>query len=670
MSKDPARMPSKVIDHQSSNDAEFVEDLALHVQSANQRNSLRSKLSRAANIVRYYRTSQLLRRAVRRTVPSIFAHPLSALAVPALPPEETYRVRESARERIRSLAATRSVRSAVSMQTLGDDLSHGTFTLLQQRCELETPIDWHGHVASHPSHLWSFQLHYQEYLLDLAIDSTAAGTKTHAPKESNTWPVIWRIVADWIHGNPLESAQLSDDAWHPYCISRRLPVWAQLFALCEPPEDLRDKFLQSFACQAEVLSKTLEFDLGGNHLLENLSAMALAGAFLEGSLSESWLDLAMVHLCKELPLQVLPHGEHYERAPMYHCQVLGNLLQVAFATTDVREDLADLCRETALKMFEFLESILHPDGEIPLFGDSCWGESHSVNDIRALADLNGLDVGGDKFTETSLPATIVGPYWVWRQAEDAIIFDTGPVGASTLPAHAHCDLQGFEASIAGQRWFVDSGLFDYNEGLMRDYCRSSAAHNVVTVGHQNCCDVWSRFRMGRRGRPTRFEHGRQGDFSWCQASHDGYRHLDAPELSRLMVMHTSGVWTCLEHAIGKTASSLIGRLHLAPGMELRQLSPHRLLLTKDGIERWLSVTTSVELGLVEGWYCDRFGRRARTQVITYRLKDPSSTGYTFGWSLLPSAKTAAEITIEDDATGRVEIAIGGSSEIFRRQFSH
>jgi len=696
-------MPYQVTDHQSTNGCELAEDLVSLVQAANQRNSVLSKLSRAANILRYYRTSQLLQRAWRQFVPTFCVRPGQTL-----PLLEAQRVRKSSLEKMRGIATTRSVRTLESMQTFCDDLSHGKFTLLAQPCDLGQPcelgmaIDWHGRVASHPSHLWRFQLHYHEYLLDLAIGSAAE------KKESfHAWPVIWEIVDDWIDGNPLEQALSGEDAWHPYCISRRLPIWAQLFALNAPPDELGDRFLQSFACQAEVLSKTLEFDLGGNHLLENLTALAIAGAFLENSPSETWLDLATHHLQQQITLQVLPTGEHYERAPMYHCQVLGNLLHVAHVTTGVRNELATLCRQTASKMHSFLQSILHPDGEIPLFGDSCWGEAHRVDDINNLSDLAGLDArslsqnseGGVQQPGKLGPssnlgtcrqvgaaaapaavsesgATVTGPYWVWRQADDTLIFDTGPVGASTLPAHAHCDLLGLEASIGGKRWFVDSGLFDYEESAMRDYCRSSAAHNVVTVADQSCCDVWSRFRMGRRGRPTRLEHGRQGGFSWCQAGHDGYRHLGLPEISRLMVVHTSGVWTCLEYASKKIDSPLVGRLHLAPGIELQQLDPQRLLLTTDGIERWLTVTPGVKLGLAKGWYCDRFGRRTRTQVITYHAEASGRAGVrgcdgsTFGWSLFPSAKTTAGATIIDSQSGQVEIAINGSPEVFRQQFPH
>ena len=34
-------------------------------------------------------------------------------------------------------------------------------------------------------------------------------------------------------------------------------------------------------------------------------------------------------LASQLAVQVLPDGGHYERAPAYHCQVLGDLIDIA-----------------------------------------------------------------------------------------------------------------------------------------------------------------------------------------------------------------------------------------------------------------------------------------------------------------------------------------------------
>jgi len=398
---------------------------------------------------------------------------------------------------------------------------------------------------------------------------------------------------------------------------------------------------------------------------------------------------------------------------------------------------------------------LHPDGEIPLFGDSCWGEAHSVGEIDALARLlelkpgeisnnsaddallgvssgtlrtehrargNGQGVAGkqrhggmsptDRSAGRGCSASVVGPYWIWRNegdagdAGDALIFDAGQVGADDLPAHAHCDLLGFEASVAGQRWFVDSGLFDYGDGEMRDYCRSSVAHNGVTIDDQNCCDVWSRFRMGRRGRPTQFAHGQQGRFCWCRASHDGYRQLGAAELSRLMVAHSSGAWFCLEHATRSCNQALTGRLHLAQGIKVRRpntsdqeaawqlgnpqrpaaqpLAAQQLILRGHNIERRLTATAGARLGFAQGWYCDGFGRRTETQVITYRPDSLGDSEGTFGWSLSPIADSPiAGSPIADSPiasptnagnfatigkTGQVELAIEGDPDRFHYNF--
>ena len=153
-------------------------------------------------------------------------------------------------------------------------------------------------------------------------------------------------------------------------------------------------------------------------------------------------------------------------------------------------------------MFTFVSELLHPDGEIPLFSDSGFGEAPSMKQITALSTEAGLAVSGH-----DLGTKQIGDYWIYRGTKTTAVFDCGQVSCSWLPAHAHCDLLGFEMSWLGQRWIVDSGNYNYEDDAMRLYCRSSLAHNVVTVGGQNHCDVWSKFRMGRRGKTLRFSPG-------------------------------------------------------------------------------------------------------------------------------------------------------------------
>ena len=65
--------------------------------------------------------------------------------------------------------------------------------------------------------------------------------------------------------------------------------------------------------------------MGGNHLVKDLKALAgLAVFFADDGLLGQTLD----RLSAQLAVQVLPDGGHFERAPAYHCQVLGDLIDV------------------------------------------------------------------------------------------------------------------------------------------------------------------------------------------------------------------------------------------------------------------------------------------------------------------------------------------------------
>jgi uncharacterized heparinase superfamily protein len=45
--------------------------------------------------------------------------------------------------------------------------------------------------------------------------------------------------------------------------------------------------------------------------------------------NDALLTTAISRLRRQILAQVLPDGGHYERAPAYHCQVLGDLIDVA-----------------------------------------------------------------------------------------------------------------------------------------------------------------------------------------------------------------------------------------------------------------------------------------------------------------------------------------------------
>jgi hypothetical protein len=317
---------------------------------------------------------------------------------------------------------------------------------------------------------------------------------------------------------------------------------------------------------------------------------------------------------------------------MYHCQVVALLLTLATATKELRPRLSEFCRDKASRMLAFIQSIVHTDGEIPLLGDSVFDESPGMIQLNELAKVAGVDVADSVHSKTK------DHYWTHRQKAISVVFDAGQVGAQDLPAHAHCDLLGLEASIDGQRWFVDSGNFNYSADAMRRYCRSAVAHNVVTVDGYEMCDVWSIFRMGARGKPIRLESGSDGLMHWVRASHNAYRGRAVGHLQRTVVVRDE-VIACADLALTTARPLLEGYLHLAPDIAVDRLGERRFRLVLGETIRQIEFFGVGDVSLAEGWYCPRFGERIRNTCFVYR-QDIGPVVY-LGWVLSPTDCTLA-----------------------------
>lgn len=608
-------------------------------------------LRRSMAILRYYRWDQIARRGASLVIGKI----RSGATIDAAEPASPLQFQDS--------QLTRQMAARV-MQHAADHPDHsrcspgeGRFTLLNVTEETGQPVDW-NQAGAGQSRLWQFHLQYHEYLLALV-----SRPESSTPQVT---PEIAGFLNDWMDAHAPGLVGSSDDSWHPYCISRRVPVWICLLTARWTDTRTRTRLVESLFQQVEWLQRNLERDPGGNHLLENLTAVIQAGCCLEFDDARSWIEDMWSRLRRELEQQILPHGEHYERSPMYHSQVLGNLLRIACVSDRRFPELNRFCREQAQRLLDFRQAILHPDGDIPLLGDSGFGEGPGSGLIRDLAEFCQLSVPDppDGVTEC-------GPYWISRhgQRQDFLLFDRGPVGPRSLPAHAHCDLLNVVASCGGQRWLVDSGNFDYGEGSMRQYCRASLAHNVVTANGRSQCDVWSRFRMGQRGRPTGLDSGQLGSFDWATANHDGYRGNGIARLCRLVAVdRRQQSWICCDFAFGNGQPELVGYLHFFPGISIVPDSRDDLVspafrLTDVTGQRNITLFGVDAAEIREGWYCPAFGVRQPAAVLEYRQAGDSRRP--LGWVLHAAGET---VLVNSRPGNRVTIECPGSDDPFEWTF--
>lgn len=492
-----------------------------------------SSVIRDLHTLRYYRLGQILSRVARR-----LQRPLAGLLWKACRHGDGLAVRN----------LTPIFPSLVPLGTqLG--LSSDEFGLTLPGHEVRArQFDWASLDREAPTRLWRFQLHYHEFLEGLL----------HKHPSAQTADRIWSLIAEWIdlYDNP---GAARGDPWHPYVVSRRIPVWVRLF-LRDPPRGPRaERALSLLAAQARWLHRNLEFDLGGNHLLQNLRGLAVAAALFDGPEPRRWLATVWRHLQRELREQILPHGEHFERSPAYHVDMLLALFDIQMAARAAGVTWAAALDQPLSKMAIFLREILHPDGQIPLFGDSTFDQIP-----HPQAVLQELGFPHQVPSPAEATSRRIGDHWVFRDRDNFVIFDAGPVGPDHLPAHAHADLLTLEASWAGRRLLVDTGVANYEATPERAYCRSTAAHNTLEIDGQNQCDVWSRFRMGRRGWPGRLQAGVDRPFHWAWSTHNAYRHLGVPEVGRLIVCVEDEGMIIVDWARGTGSHTVKGYFHLAP----------------------------------------------------------------------------------------------------------
>ena len=102
--------------------------------------------------------------------------------------------------------------------------------------------------------------------------------------------------------------------WHPYPTSQRAIAWSAALAGLGSrwPRALRERLGREIRRQGRYLARTVEHDIGGNHVLKNGTALAFGGATLS---EPGLLDRGLALLRRELETQLLADGDTRSGAP-------------------------------------------------------------------------------------------------------------------------------------------------------------------------------------------------------------------------------------------------------------------------------------------------------------------------------------------------------------------
>ncbi|HUQ63774.1 MAG TPA: heparinase II/III family protein [Acidimicrobiales bacterium] len=422
----------------------------------------------------------------------------------------------------------------------------GSFRFLDRTRDLGDPPDWQQLQADK---LWRYHLHYFEWAWSFATQDDVAWA-------GEAYRGLWR---SWQHHVPFARG----DAWSPYVASLRAWTMCGVRASLVGASDVEDQYLAALDLHCRFLRAHLELDVGGNHLVKNIKALVGLGVFLG---DERAVTTGLALLERQLPIQVLDDGGHFERSPSYHCQVLGDLIDMAgLLDAAGRTPVAALDRAIT-SMRQWLGTMLMPDGDVPLFNDCALVGARRISLLAPspppAAALSVLQPSG---------------YVVVRAGPGLhLVADVGPPCPPDLPAHAHADCLSFELAVGGERVIVNSGTSTYAPGPRRAHERSTRAHNTVEIDGFDQTEVWATFRAARLAQPTLVSASARDGTVEITAMHDGYTRLSGrPTHQRTWRVREGGL-EIVDEITGSGHHRAVSAVHLAPGTEI----------VADGLAAW------------------------------------------------------------------------------------
>lgn len=487
-------------------------------------------------------------------------------------------------------------------------LSPTRFRFLNRTVDLDFPAGWND--TSLPV-LWRYNLHYFD---GLAHEGTPQDIK-------------WDLIQRWISDNP----GAHGTGWEPYPLSLRIVNWVKWGWQAETlPSPVRASLFQ----QIGFLERTLEYHLLGNHLLENAKALIFGGLYFSGQAADRWLEKGVRLLDTQLREQILDDGAHFELSPMYHSIMLElvfdvlRLAQNHHSPAVLRARVPQL-ESSARQMAGWLLHAIHPDGEISFFNDGAIGIAKDPRTLNNLVEsFTGREIEADG------AAVRTGASGLVRLTRDpaVLLFDAASVGPSYLPGHAHAGTLSLEASIFGQRVFVNVGTSEYGMSPRREYERSTAAHSTLTLDGENSSEIWAGFRVGRRARVHNLEIAENGDVVSVAATHDGYRHLSGRPAHRRTITLGPGPRMQVFDQVSRQGHDVVVRYHLHPDITTtidQSGSGGRLQLRGGQVLTWRSSAGAARLELFQ--YAPSFGVLKPSKTLVLACQDQTDITLTLEW---------------------------------------
>ncbi|HEX8287353.1 MAG TPA: alginate lyase family protein [Pyrinomonadaceae bacterium] len=297
--------------------------------------------------------------------------------------------------------------------------------------------------------------------------------------------------------------------------------------------------------------------------------------------AEHWRKTGEQILLKELDRQLFSDGVYFEQTTWYQRYTADFythflILRTLGNAPENNKQSAEKLENRLQSALDFLMYITRPDGTTPIIGDDDGGRMLPLTgakpddfrgtlavgavlfergDYKYVAGTPAEEIiwllgaeGVDAFEKQKafLPKTNsagfeAGGYFVmrdgWANTDNYLLIDCGEVGALS-GGHGHADTLAVDLAVHGETLLVDSGTYTYHESNeLRDYFRSSAAHNTLTIDGKSSSMPAEKFSWKTKAAPKVSSWIAEERFDFFRGSHDGYsQNSDAPAVHHRSIL--------------------------------------------------------------------------------------------------------------------------------------
>lgn len=414
-------------------------------------------------------------------------------------------------------------------QTLNHD-----FDLLGSGLRHLDPIPWHSDFKS--GFTWSKGVYYRK------LPKNPIGTDIKVPWElSRCHHLLWlgeaylissdekyaqEVVSEinsWIDENPL---MYSVNWTCSMDVAIRAVNWMYALNFISESKCFTDEFAarvcKSLFQHGFFIKNNLEkvIPYSNNHYSSDIVGLLYLEQFFNKKLmGKCWFRFARKEFFKDIDIQVLPSGVHYEKSVSYHRLMVELYSYPIYMFDRCGIKVPKSIKDKVQLMYDYVANYTKPNGYAPLIADNDDGRflpfvkrgfrMHSYLNDASSAETsivsNRLSYRFETSEKTSKLYEDAGVAIV--KNDDAQVF-VSCVGYSRKPktsdinlgTHTHNDLLSFELNVGGNDIIIDPGTYLYTSSINdRNEFRSTLKHNTIIVDEeeQNLLSENSAFSLKR-----------------------------------------------------------------------------------------------------------------------------------------------------------------------------